>query len=813
MSLDLRYVLRSLANARGFAIAVILTLGLGIGANTAIFSVVRGVLLRPLPHLEGDRLMYLRQSSAGPGAENIAFSVPEIDDFRRESRTLAQIAEYSAITLNMVQENDASQIDVGLVTGNYLSVMGLAPVLGRPFNDSDDGAGAAPVLMLTYGYWQTRFAGDTGIIGKQLRIGGRQVEVIGVLQSAPFFPSRFEGLMNMSISEHHVSALMENGRSHRMTEMIARLAPDASVEQARAEVATITGRAHQQFPELYDAASGYKVTLTPFKEILGADARLTLWLLMGVAGFVLIIACANVANLTLMRGVRREHELTLRAALGAGASRIRRLLIAENVVLALAGAGIGIGIAYAGVGSLAAFAARVSPRADEIAVDGVVLVFTLLLALVVAVLLSFVPRIGDETSLSAGLQAGSAKSSGGVRRRRLQQALVVTQVAVSVVLLTGTGLLVRSMQRLAAVDPGLNTQNVLTMEVPFDFTTGDFVGAVQRYQSMTTELATLPGVQIVGLGSTIPLRRSGIQLEVKGEGRPISPGEPVPQAEYRTADAGYFRASGIRLVQGRVIETTDLATSEKVVVINQTLADRLFPGQDAVGRRMGWTGDVLRFIGLSDEWRTIVGVVADTKDGGLDAAPINAVFMPVQQSPFPSGGLVIRADVDPSALAPAAREIVRSIAPQQPIENLLPLDAIRDESVGPRRLNALLVGSFGLLALVIATIGIAAVLAFSVSARTNEIGIRMSLGAAPGRVQRMVLSEGGLLLGTGLVLGVVGSLALSRVMQGLLFGIEANDPATLATVAVVMTVIGLAACWLPAARASRIDPSVAMRAG
>jgi predicted permease len=618
--------------------------------------------------------------------------------------------------------------------------------------------------------------------------------------------------MNMSISEHHVSALMQDGRTHRMTEVIARLGEGSSVDQARQEVAGITSRVHEQHPEMYDSASGYHVTLTPYKEILGSDARLTLYMLVGVAAFVLIIACANVANLTLMRGVRRDHEMTLRAALGAGAERIRRLLIAENMVLALGGAALGVGIAYAGVGMLATFTARVSPRADEIAVDGWVLVFTLLLAALVALLLSFVPRVGDDHSLAAGLQAGTTKTTGNVRRRRLQKALVVTQVAVSVVLLTGAGLLVRSMQRLAAVDPGLDTQNVLTMEVPFDFTTGDFVGARQRYLAMSNELGTLPGVNVVGLGSTIPLRRSGFQLELRGEGRPVAPGEPIPTAEYRSADPGYFRASGISLIEGREFQTTDLATSEQVVVVNQTLATRLWPDRSAVGQRIGWTGDVLRFIGLSDEFRTIVGVVADTKDGGLDAEPVAAVFTPLEQATFPSANVVIRADVDPMGIAPAARAIVRSIAPDQPIENVLPLDAIRDESIGPRRLNALLVGSFGLLALVIATIGIAAVLAFSVSARTNEIGIRMSLGAAPGQVQRMVLGEGGVLLVGGLALGVVGALALSRLMQGLLFNVPPHDPLTLVSVAAVMTAIGLGACWLPALRASRIHPNEALRA-
>jgi predicted permease len=666
--------------------------------------------------------------------------------------------------------------------------------------------------MLAHDYWQSHFSGDSGLVGKELRVGGRPVEVIGVLQPAPFFPGRIDALMNMSISEHHVSALMEEGRTHRMTEMIARLAPDASVEQARAEVEQIVSRVHADHPETYDAASGYGVSVTPLKEVLGRDARLTLLLLMGAAAFVLIIACANVANLTLMRGIRREHEMIVRAALGAGTVRLRRLLLVENLVLTLAGAALGLVVAYGGVGMLSTFAARFSPRASEIAVDGAVLGFTFVLALLVAAALSFVPSIGDEGSLGAGLIAGNTRTSGGVRRRRLQQALVVAQVAVSLVLLTGAGLLVRSMQRLAEVDPGLDPSNVLTMEVPVDFTqVAELSTVVTTYERMQTELSTLPGVQVVGVGSTMPLRSAQFLLEIKAEGHVVEAGQPVPTSEYRTADAGYFRAAGIPILAGRDFAATDHAQAAKVVILNKTLADRLFPGLDPVGRRVGWTGDVLRFIGVSDEWRTVVGVVADTKDGGLDAAPVPATFTPFAQGNFPSGGVVIRSEVDPAGLALAARSIVRSIAPTQPIENVMTVDEIRDESVGPRRLNALLVGSFGLLALVIAAIGIAAVLAFSVSARTNEIGIRMSLGAAPGRVQRMILSEGGRLVVIGLALGVIGSLAMSRLIQGLLFGVEAHDPMTLTAVALLMAAIGIAACWVPAARASRIDPSEAIR--
>ncbi len=812
MPLDFRYALRSLARSRGFSLAVILTLGLGIGANTAIFSAVRGALLRPLPHRDGDRLMYLRHSALAKGSDNIAFSVPEINDFRQQSTTLADIAEYSPLTLNLIEDGGASQINAGLVTANYFNVMGLAPIIGHGFSPADDGGGKPPVIMLTHEYWQDHFGGDSSVVGRSLRIGGKTAEVVGVLQPAPFFPQKIDAIMNMAISEHHVSALMVQGRTHRMTEMIARLAPGVTVEQARAEVAAITARVHAEYPDVYDAGSGYAVTMTPFKEILGKDAKLTLWLLMGVAAFVLVIACANVANLTLMRGARREHEMLVRAALGAGTARLRRLLLVEHLMLALAGAVLGLAIAFGGVGLLAEFTARLSNRAAEIRVDGVVLAFTILIALVVAVLLSLAPRLGRDHQLGAGLSSAGARSTGTRRRRGLQQGLVVTQVAVSVVLLTGAGLLVRSMQRLAAVDPGLDTKNVLTMEVPADFAAiqnRDL--AVSQYERMANELKTIPGVEVVGVGSNVPLRTSQFNLDVKAEGRTLAVGEPVPQAEYRTADPGYFKASGIRIVAGREFSMMDDAKAARVVIINQTLARLLYPGQDPIGRRITWTGDVLKFIGMKEEWRTIVGISGDTKDGGLDAKPVRAVFMPFAQGEFPTGGLVLRTQVNPMGLAMAAREVVHSIAPEQPVEKVMPLEAIRDESVGPRRVNAMLVGSFGVLALVIAAIGIAAVLAFSVNARTSEIGVRMSLGARPGQVMAMVLREGGVLVAIGLAIGVAGSMALARYIRALLFGVGPGDPVTAGAVVLVMAAIGVAACWIPAARAARIAPSEALR--
>jgi putative ABC transport system permease protein len=808
---NLRYAVRSLTRAPGFTLAVVLTLGLGIGANTAIFSVVRGVLLRPLPHREGDRLLYLRQSISGPGGESINFSVPEILDFRNGTKTLGGIAEYSSMVYTLEGKGDAVRMNVGLVTGNYFQVMGLSPVLGRLLNDGDDGTGVPPVMVLTHEYWMKRFGGDSSIIGQQVRLGGKAVTIVGVVQPAPYFPQRMDALLNMVISEHHTSAMMVQGRTHRMTEMIARLVPGATVEQAKLEVATLRKRIQAEFPEAYDPGSGYKVTVVPFQEVLGEKARLTLWLLMGAAAFVMIISAANVANLTLMRSVRREHELVVRAALGAGTARLRRLLLVENLLLAFMGAALGLLLAVGGVRLLISLAERYSPRANEIRLDGMVLAFTTLLTLTVAIILSYAPTLAKEGKLGSLVAAGVNRMSGSLKKQRLQRTLVVAQIAVSVMLLTGAGLLTRTMLELSQVNDGLNAEQVLTMEVPFDYGARSDADAKALFERMRLEVGAIPGVTDVGVGSTMPLRASQVQLEVKAEGRALAAGEPQPRAEIRSASPEFFRAAGIPLLSGREFAATDRKESGLVVILNKTLADHLFPGKDPIGQRVAWTGDVLRFIGISDAWRTVVGVVGDTKDGGLDAEPRGVVFEPIDQEALFSGGLVIRAQSNAEALKGAAMRLVRNIVPTDPIENVLTIPQIRDQSVAPRRLNAVLVSSFGILAVVIAAVGIAGVLAFSVSARTNEIGIRMSLGADRGRVQRMILQEGGTLLVLGLALGVVGSLLASRLMQSLLFGVSPNDPVTLTGVALTMLVVGLAACWLPARRAAGIDPAVAIR--
>lgn len=820
LAADLKYATRALRHSAMFTLVVVLTLALGIGANTAIFSVVRGVLLKPLPHRDGDRLVYFRHSTDQPGGDNVNFSVPEVRDFRTGTTTLAGIAEYSSWFGTLRQETGAppQSVTIGLVTGNFFDVMGLSPVLGRLTSPADDGKGVEPVMVLTHEFWMKHYGGDPAIVGKKVRLDAATITVIGVVQAAPWFPDRVDALTNMVVSPHHLSAQMTESRVHRMTEMIGRLKPDATLDQAKAEVAAIDARIQREYKAAYDPRSHYSVAVMPFKDALGERARLTLLLLMGAAAFVMIISAANVANLTLMRSVRREHELVVRAALGAGVGRLRRLLLVENLLLALMGAVVGAAFAVGGVGLLVSFAQRYSSRADEIHLDVVALSFALGLSLLMALVLSFTAFLPKEGTLAALISAGMRRMSGSVSKQRLQRTLVVAQVAVSVVLLAGAGLLTRTMIELSEVSTGLNvrTEQVLTMPVPLldpakidqntDGTLKD------QYDRMRREVRALPGVIEVGVGSPMPLRASSVIFDVKVDGKSFAVGTTVPRAELRTADPEYFRAAGIPVTRGRDFQRSDAPGAGRVVIVNQEFVDKFFAGENPIGKRIAWTGEVLKFTPISGDWRTIVGVVGNTQDGGLDTKPRAAVFSPFAQE-FPmGGGLVIRADGNATDLAAAATRIVRRIAPTAAIENVLTVAQIKDQSVAPRRLNAALISLFGVLAVIIASVGIAGVLAFSVSARTNEIGIRMSLGADRGRVQRMILREGGSLLAMGLVVGVVGAFFTSGVLRGFLFGVAPRDPITFGAVALLMAVIGIVACWIPALRASQIDPAITMRA-
>jgi predicted permease len=815
---DVGFGLRAVRRAPGFAAAVVLTLALGIGANTAMFTLLRGTLLRPLPNREGERLVYLRQSAPGAGQENVLFSVPEVADYRAATRTLSAIAEYSsAVPFTLVGgDGEPQRARVAVVSGNYFDVMGLEPALGRLVRAGDDGAAAAPVAVLSHDFWRERFGGDPAVVGQTVRLNDMVTTIVGVAQAAPHYPRRTEIFVNAVTSPHHLSAGMVTERAHRMSELFARLAPGATVGQARAELARVAANVFRDHPEAYEPAARYTVAVAPLRDAVNERAARMFWLLMGAAAFVLLIACANVANLTLMRGVWREREMLVRAALGAGTGRLRRLLLVENLALALAGGAIGVLVAVAGLRLLVAFAAQFSPRAAEIRVDGVVLAVGLATSVAAAVALSFVPRIGGRRALAESLAPSGRRTTLGPGRQRFQQSLVVAQLAVCMVLLTGAGLLGRTLAKLQAVETGVRADRVIALDLPL---AGDVLAEARRqpehlarYERIRDRVAALPGVQTAALGIAAPLRGSVLDFDVKAEGRAVDPGRATPRAAVRMVDPGYFAAAGIPLLAGRGLEPTDRRGSAPVVVLNRSLARELFGDVDPVGRRVAWTGEVLRFTPFSGEWRTVVGVVGDTRDEGLEAGPTPTTYVPFAQEAVVGASLVVRTSADPDRLRPAIVRAVREVAPRQLVTRVATLDQVRDEAVAPRRLNALFVASFGALAMAIAAVGIAGVLAFSVSARTAEIAIRMSLGATARRVYRMVLGEGGALLGTGLVVGLTGALAAARLLGGLLFGVAPHDPVTLGAVALLLAAVGVAACWIPAARAARVDPAVALRA-
>lgn len=808
---DIRYAVRSLLRAPVFAVAAVLTLALGIGANTAVFSVVRGVLLRPLPHADGERLVYIRQSAELAGIDNALFSVPEIIDLR-EASAFTGIGGFSVSSYNLTARGEPAQVLAGIVSGNYFDVMGLRPAIGRVFGAGDDGAAASPVIVLTYDYWMRAFGGDPGIVDEVVDLGGTAATIVGVVQQAPQYPEHTDILVNMVTSPHHLSATMVHGRTHRMTEVFGRLAPGSSVEQAQTEVDGIASRMMQANPEAYEAAAGYRVRVSPLADILTERATGTIYLLWTTAAFVLLIALASVANLVLTRSIRRERELVVRAALGAGTARLRRLLLVESVLLAIAGSGLGFFVALAGTNVLTTFAARFTPRATEIALDGSVLAFTVGVAAVVALALAWAPALpGGSSGSGASLAASGTRTTASRRYRRMQRGLVVAQVALSVTLLTGAGLLVRTLVNLYGVDVGADLDGVLTVEVPLAGMGRSSPEVRLAYESMRSQIATMPGVTDAGVGSAVPLRDNDFELEIKAEGVAPDPDVPTPRAEYRTATPEFFRATGIPLLAGREFESTDVADGARVVILNQAAVDLLFPGRDPLGQRVAWTGDVLNFIPVSGDWRTVVGVVGNTRSAALDEAPHAAMYQPFEQEEVFAGSLVVRSNGDPSSLLVPATQVVRAVDPSVPNGKVGTLAALRDESVSSQRINALLVSGFGAVALLIAAVGLAGVLGFSVSQRINEIGVRMSLGAHPSQVRRMIVMEGATLLVIGLAIGAMASLFATGVVDGMLFGVTRNDPTTLVGVAAIMALVGVVAAWIPAMRASNVQPVEALR--
>ncbi|GMV04563.1 MAG: hypothetical protein AMXMBFR53_08430 [Gemmatimonadota bacterium] len=812
MGRDLHQALRGLARNPGYVAVFILTLALGIGANTAMFSAVNGVLLRPLPHDDGDQLVYLRQAADGIDQGNTTFSVPEIEDYRRGAPSLEAVAEFSALTFTMLGTESPRRVRAGIVTGNYFEVMGLSATLGRTIGREDDGPTAPAVVVLSDTYWRSVFGADPDILGRTVEINGRSATFVGVAEAAPPYPERTEIYVNMAASPHHLDASMTHDRVHRMTEVFARLAPGATVESARAEVSSIFERVSAEYPEAYDEASGYRVSVTPLKTQLTARARPTLLLLLGTATLVLVIACANLANLTLTRVLRREHELAIRVSLGASRRELRRQLLVESLVLALAGAGLGLLIASVSLGMLVAFAERLTSRASEIQLDAPVFGFALLAAMVATAFFTLLPPLPSNDGVGGGLTRAGARATGGSRAKRTQRALVVAQIATSFVLLIGAGLLARSLRHLTHIETGFDTRQVLAMDIPPNGILVRTDEARNRYLDILEDVRAIPGVEKAALASQVPLSGGAFRIDVAVDGHTPMEGEPAPMAEFRVVSPDYFAAAGIEIVRGREFVSTDVEDGQRVVVVNESMARAYFGDRNPVGQQVAWTDPLAaRFLGVGPEWRTIVGVAEDVHDVGLEANIAHTVYNPYPQIRW-TGALLVRTALEPARLVPEIRRAILSHDPQQPIENVATLEDLGSRSVAPQRLNATLLGAFALLALVIAAVGIAGVLAFNVGTRKREFGVRSALGAARHQIGSSVLVEGLTLAALGVAIGSVAAVGLTRFISGLLVGVPALDPVTFVGVGLLLGGIAVASAWWPAWRAAAVDPVEALGA-
>ena len=802
------YAVRSLRGAPIYSLAFVLTMGLAIGVNAVVFSVLRGLLLRELPHRNGERLVYLQQPAQLAGIDNALFSVPEIIDYRTSSKTLEAVAEYSAMTFTVLGLGEPRKVQAGVVTGNFFDVMGLDPVAGRVFDSRDDGGAAAPAMVLTHDYWASTFASDPGVVGTMVEMNGRTVIIAGVLELAPHYPAQTDVFVNMVTSPHHMSASMVHGRTHRMTEVFGRLAPGSTTEAAQTEVNIIARRLHETYPEAYDAGSGFRVSVTSLKDALTGRAKPTVFVLLATAVFVLVIACANVANLTLTRNIRRGQELAVRAALGGGGFRLRGMILTEHLVLAASGAALGWLLAMFSVDVLVAFLQGLSPRAAEVQLDWTVFSYMLGVAVGATVLISFVPRLPSGADL-ANVSRGT-RSTGGTAGRRLQRAFVVAQLAVSVVLLVGAGLLLRTFLNLRSIDIGADLEAVVTMDVAVPTLGRSPAEIADVYELIRNDVSGIPGVTSAAVGSTLPLSPQSFMIDLNAEGYKPEPGRPAPVASFRAVTPDYFSTLGIPVMAGREFRTGDDAQIDKVVVINQTLANLYFPDIDPIGRHVAWVGDVLQFIGVSDEWRRIVGVVGDVKGDDLEGTSSAAVYQPMAQEPFGSL-LAVRAAQTPEALIPAIISLIRKLESDAPVTDAQVLWQRRSEVIAPQRLNAVVIMAFSVLAIAIAAVGVAGVLGFSVSQRTKEIGIRLALGAEATRVRGMILKEGLILALAGVGVGAVAALASGRVVSGLLYGVSAVDPKTFVGVFALLFAITVAAAWVPAWVASRVEPVTALR--
>ena len=802
---DAGFALRMMRKSPGFTVAAILTLGLGIGANSAIFSVVNAVLLKPLPYEHGDRLVTLHQQAPRAGMLNQPFSVAEINDYRSQSRTLDGLVEYHNMNFILLGRSEPERVEAGVVSWNYFDVFGVKPLFGRAFRPEDEQPGAPAVLMLSYEYWIKSFGGDPTVVNKKFSMNDRPHTVVGILPPVPQYPDENDVYMPTTACPFRSRPAFIANRQARMMQAFGRMKPGIGLSQARADLNGVAANLQKAYPKDYPPEIDYSMATASLEEQLTRNARPTMLVLLGAAGFVLLIACANVANLNLSRMVRRERELAVRAALGAGRVRMFRQLLTESSLLALIGGGLGLLFSWGTLNLLVSFAARFTPRAREIHLDSTVLLFTLAVAVLTSLLSGTAPALATRETVVGGLKEGGMQSTMGRGRHRMRSLLIVAQVAVSFLLLIGAGLMLRSFAKVQHVDPGFQPENVLTMQIGLDFTkynTDDKQRAF--FETFLDKVEAQSGVKSAAASMMIPLNGD---MHMTGdfmiEGQTPVPGQVHPISDFRVVSEGYFETLRIPILEGRAFTRADRPGAPDVAIVNRSAARHFWGTQDPVGKRFSADG--------GKSWIQIAGVVGNVKQYGLDKESVDEIYVPLAQSPLLDGILVIKTAAEPMSIARSIIELLYAIDPNQPAARVRSLEQVRAESVAAPRLTTNLLGLFALLALAIAATGIGGVMALAVGQRRHEIGVRMAIGARPAEILRMILGQGMALALIGVALGLFGALWLTRLLQQLLFEVAPTDPLTYVGVAVVLGLAALVACYVPARRAARVDPIIALR--
>ncbi|HUJ30051.1 MAG TPA: ABC transporter permease [Candidatus Acidoferrum sp.] len=800
---DLRYAARMLRKNPGFTVVAILTLALGIGANTAIFSVVNAVLLRPLPYLHPNRIVFLSEwSQQIPG---MSISMADFDDWRSMNSVFEGMVAYEGDSVTLTGHGEPEELQMRRVTAGLFSTLGVKPILGRAITPEDDKVGAPAVVMLSDTLWSTQFGRDPNVLGKQIILDGEPFTVIGVLPSSHFHESwrTFDVFTSLWRLEDRMGGPSQRDE-HPGIYAYALLKPNVTLEQARAQMLSIADRLAKQYPK---SNQGISARVDPLLGAIVEDARSSLLVLMGAVGFVLLIGCGNIANLLMARATERQREVAIRKALGAGRWRLARQLLTESTLLALLGGAFGLLVAWWATQGLASAAAGAVPRIEDVSLDGKVLAFTLGLSLLTGMFFGVFPVLhASRADVNDALKENTPGSGVGGARRRLRGALVVGELAISLVLLVGAGLTLESLFHVLRSNPGFKPDSVLTARFGLPevkYKTDD--QRRQFVQQLTEKLAAIPGVQAAGFKNPL---LGGWQSSFLVEGQPMPKPGDFPSAEFSRVSPGALSAMGADLLRGRFFTESDNEKAPMVCMVDDSFARTYWPDQDPVGKHIFLDQPKL---GQAPAPTTIVGVIRQIKNYGVDRPVLVEIFVPFAQRPGSGGNLVIRSSLDSAALATTVRATVESLDPDLPIYNVRTLASFVTENVAPRRLSVLLLGLFAFLALVLAAVGIYGLMSFNVTQRHHEIGIRMTLGASPGDVLRLVVRDGARLIALGVVVGIVASFGLTRLLSSLLFGVSASDPLTFAGVVMLLAIVALAACYVPAHRASRTDPMEALR--